>query len=323
MIRLNAMTYKLSFLNPINLLRSFRTWVSHMGEHPFPEVHQFLFPSFPITMEYWENCLKVGIERSEEEAAYVLGHKVTRVGIYKERSHPQHEYIVAEVRNQEKKPRFYRLERSVRRKEQAQDSREALSVSAAHTSSSGSSDSSLHLLAKPTSYDTVRMESGRPKEHCTKAIDFRKCATPPTILDLSILGSTLHQDSPNYHLLQRQCYWFAGMFLLALIVDQPGAEVDGEISACKVCVECEKGAEELDPIQDLTRMEPRAPNEVEEFEEEEQTHRHKVLIGGTYWGIRISKPTKKNAKRIQLLALSRWLDILSGVSISHLSKICA
>lgn len=293
-----------------------------MGEHWFPAVHKALFPAGTSTLENWENGLNMGLQLGEEEAAYVLAHKVSRIGIYKESSHPQHEFAVAEVRTDENKKMYYRLERSVRRKAQTQNSGEALSLSAAQTSLfDSSSDSSLHLLARPTSYDSVRMEKGRPKEHCSKAVHFQDCTSPPTILDLAMLGATLHEDSPNYHLLQRQCYWFAGMILLVLNIDQPNGVLEAKTGACQVCVECEKIPEEVELVEALEGMGPMEPNESEEFEELEETKRHKVLIAGTYLGLRISKPTKKNAERIQQLLALRRSTVLDGVSRFNLSRI--
>ena len=170
-----------------------------MGEHHFLEVHNTLFLAGTPMVHYWENCLKMGLQQSKEEADYVLVHKVMRIGIYKERSHPQHKFIIAEVLTDKKKTRYYCLERLVHWKAQMQNLGKALSLSVAQISSFGaSSDSLLHILSRPMSYDTMRMEKGRPKEHCGKAIDFWQCSTPPTILDLSMLGTTLHDDSPNY-----------------------------------------------------------------------------------------------------------------------------
>ena len=294
-----------------------------MGEHRFPEVHNALFPAGATAVHYWENSLKMGLQRSKEEVEYVLAHKVMRIGIYKERSHPQHEFTIAEVLTDEKKTRYYCLERLVRRKANTQNSGEALSLLVAQTSSfSSSSDSSLHLLARPTSYDTVRMEKGRPKEHCGKAVNFRRCSVPPTILDLSMLGATLHDNSLNYQLLQRQCYWFAAMLLLVLNANQPEGVLEAETKACPICVECEKVPEEVEQVtEELEGIAEIEPNNMEEFEELEEKNRHKVLIAGTYWGVRISKPTMKNAERIQRLLSLRHQTVLDGVSRFYWTRI--
>ena len=58
---------------------------------------------------------------------------------------------------------------------------------------------------------------------------------------------------------------------------------------------------------------------MEEFEELEEK-RDKVLIAGTYWGIRISKLTKKNVEQIQHLLSLRWQTILDGVSRFYWTK---
>ena len=71
---------------------------------------------------------------------------------------------------------------------------------------------------------------------------------PPTILDLSMLSATLHDDSPNYQLLQQQCYWFAAMLLLVLNADQPEGVLEAETKACPICVECEKVPEEVEQV---------------------------------------------------------------------------
>lgn len=39
---------------------------------------------------------------------------------------------------------------------------------------------------------------------------------------------------------------------------------------------------------------------LEEFHEEKETKEHKALVGGTYCGIKISKPMQKNTARIGL-----------------------
>ena len=83
---------------------------------------------------------------SEPRVALTLAHKVLRIGIYKESSGPQHEFAVMEVRTNEDKIMYYHLKRSIHHKAQMQNSKKALSLSAAQTSLFDSSgDRSLHL----------------------------------------------------------------------------------------------------------------------------------------------------------------------------------
>ena len=97
-----------------------------------------------------------------------------------------------------------------------------------------------------------------------KAVDFRRCSAPPTILDLSMLGATLHDNSPNYQLLQQQCYWFAAMLLLVLNADQPEGVLEAETEACPICVECEKVPEEVEQVtEELEGIAEIEPNDIE------------------------------------------------------------
>ncbi|KAH9853965.1 hypothetical protein C2E23DRAFT_884583 [Lenzites betulinus] len=52
-------------------------------------------------------------------------------------------------------------------------------------------------------------------------------ASAPSLLDLLVAATTLHSHSPDYILLSRQCYWFAGMLLRVLLGD---TDVDPEVN---------------------------------------------------------------------------------------------
>jgi hypothetical protein len=69
----------------------------------------------------------------------------------------------------------------------------------------------------------------------------------PTVLDLLILGVTLHNDSLHYKLLQRQCYWFAVMFVMTLdtTYDSVGGNPDPS-TGCQICQDCKIDSEGIE-----------------------------------------------------------------------------
>ena len=105
------------------------------------------------------------------------------------------------------------------------------------------------------------------------------------------------------------------MLLLVFNIEQPDGVVEAKTKVCQICVECEKVPEEVEQVTEklegITTIEP---NKMEEFEELEELNRHKVLIAETYWVVRISKLTKKNAEQIQCLLSLRCQTVHNGVS---------
>lgn len=287
-----------------------------MPDEKFERLNDALLPSDPIKLGYWENILGIGLESGEEAKNHVLGYKICQVGIYKANQHPQHEYVVAEVESPTKKKLLYRVERSVGRKEPRTEDTRPLSCESGGDKplfNMHSSKMSFKIFSTPLSRDTVKIQDRLPKDHCTKVVDFRQTSLQPTLLDLAILGSTLHEDSPHYKLLQRQCYWFAGMLVMILHIVFGGTiTIDEE--ACSRCSGCDLVTNESGSEAPEGEME----EQIQPYEEEdiEELGDHKKLAGGTYLGILISRPSSRNAARIHSVYTLRKHRFLEKVKSS-------
>ena len=290
-------------------------WIDN--QDPLEQLTRVLLPPSKIDLLYWESILTVGLQSSHEARQHLLSHKILRLHIYKQWKHPQHEYVVAEVRTPKNKIIFYCLERSVRPKEgDSEDAgQDSSSVRKGQGGQSTSLDSchALGLVNKPQSLDTVSLLERLPNDHRTRLTDYREASVQPMVLDLAMLGSTLQEDSPHYKLLQRQCYWFAATFfsVLNLSYDLEGELPTGQ-NCCEVCQDCERATEAIQEGEQGGNQEV-LPHDVEDVRALEKPEKHRVLTGGTYRGIQISQVSRANALRITALFLRRKKDIMEQV----------
>ncbi|KAG5638622.1 hypothetical protein H0H81_011341 [Sphagnurus paluster] len=133
--------------------------------------------------------------------ARLPGMVVEEYARFKKRSNSEHEYLIAKIRCPDGKPRFIRLERTVKLESQKDLG------SIRHVASTIKQVSNLVLGNLPAE-DTVTLVSGMPTDSEDERIESKTPQNPITLLDLAIIAHCVHEDSKNYNLLKRQCFWF-------------------------------------------------------------------------------------------------------------------
>jgi len=160
--------------------------------------------------------------------------KVLKLHLYKEKPSPEHEYIVAKIFHLQQSHTFLRIKCCVNLVAAGKDSSEQgdpVQIDDNTTSStqpsqstslltpSVSMSSSAQLSGKADTLDVVNtMSCGEwPPENCNTLIKKVVCNSncPAILLHLVILTNVVHEDSPKYHTLPRQCYWYANMIMCA------------------------------------------------------------------------------------------------------------
>ena len=173
------------------------------------------FPVFSTRVQEWENGLLTryrsrDLESSPMERSRMYTLKVVTIRRFKEKKHPQHEYLVAEVHDPDRsRYRYLRIERYVGADfPRAQDDTILYSIPTA------SSQSSL-ILGKSSALDYVDAISAWPTgDDC---IDHLTCKDSQMILlDLAIVAKVVHDHSADYQILTSQCYWYSAVIVSVL-----------------------------------------------------------------------------------------------------------
>lgn len=129
------------------------------------------------------------------------GYTVAKVTCCKEPSHPQHEYVVAEVRGfKDEQVGTLRFERSAVR-----------GTDDSYTTQISTSSDSLFKDEVLASDTVVRAVTVIHADNSLKSIHFTRHQRP-TLMDLYTTLSIINKHSEFYSLLHHQCYWFADVF---------------------------------------------------------------------------------------------------------------
>jgi hypothetical protein len=153
--------------------------------------------------------------------------KVTQIRCYKVKEKPEHEYLVAAVYDSDqRRTRYIKIDRYVgnttpkdtteRSSLHSNDSSQSLPQSP----SQSSVQSSLVLSTTFPAYDEVKTTDAWPTGHiCTKELDCARSSM--LVLDLAIAAKLVHDDSSQYYVLTRQCYWYADVISTVLGMSFP------------------------------------------------------------------------------------------------------
>jgi len=155
--------------------------------------------------------------------------KVLELRLYKEKSSPEHEYIIAKISQSQWSYGLLRIDRCVDLDGKPEDATQnAISSKQSKSSlaSSASASTSSQLSGKADAWDMVSTIHGGewPSESSHILIEKAVCESncPAILLHLAILARIVHDDSPKYHTFRRQCYWYADTIMRIFQYSFPG-----------------------------------------------------------------------------------------------------
>lgn len=196
------------------------TWVLGMTSPIQPrDLEDVEFPPDSQDVTTWRNNLG-GLYRGSSSSRKGMGKlTVTEVRHFKRKAHPQHEFVVASVKDgsqirlvqieHTKQSNASTLQQSGDVLKTPPESAARLNTSAKIVNIVSSSLDSLTLISRDA-HNRVRTVHGWPKDsECFQTVTFCRCAGPPWLFDLALVSSIVHESSPLYRLFKSQCYWFA------------------------------------------------------------------------------------------------------------------
>jgi hypothetical protein len=166
----------------------------------------------------WENALLARYRSRDPESSPMHRSrmdalKVTTIRRFKEKKHPEHEYLVAEVYDPDLgiqgRNRYLRIERCVGAGfPHTQDD------TTRHSIPTTSSQSSL-VLKKFPAVDYVQPIATWPTVDICIG-DFTCQDSQMIVLDLAIVAKVVHDHSAEYQILTSQCFWFSAVIVSVL-----------------------------------------------------------------------------------------------------------
>ncbi|KAF8966490.1 hypothetical protein BDZ97DRAFT_1808122 [Flammula alnicola] len=169
---------------------------------------------FPInvSIEDWEYSLlrlytSRDIESGPTNRIRLSSTYIVEFRRYKEHAHPEHEYLIAKIWVPEGYYRYLRIERT------AHIPLNEASKSTLRSIPTTSLQASLAVMGELYVYDSVKSIEEWPTTS-DQCLDRLQCPRGHIrLLDLAIVATLLHDNSPRYQILTRQCYWYSDMIL--------------------------------------------------------------------------------------------------------------
>ncbi|KAF8809953.1 hypothetical protein BYT27DRAFT_7187278 [Phlegmacium glaucopus] len=169
------------------------------------------FPS-NFGAEDWERTLIDFYCSNHAKRGRMNSVNITKLRRYKSGKGLEHEYLVAEIKGPDlSESRYLQIERSARDPDPKKSNSNKGSLRSITTLTS---QSSLALSKTLPADDHVKTIEAWPSDKCIYGLDCSNASA--TLLDLAIVAKLVHDNSREYRLFKRQCFWYSDVIVTVL-----------------------------------------------------------------------------------------------------------
>ncbi|KAF8816364.1 hypothetical protein BYT27DRAFT_7184291 [Phlegmacium glaucopus] len=169
------------------------------------------FPS-NFGAEDWERTLIDFYCSNHTKRGRMKSVNITKLRRYKLGKGLEHEYLVAEIKGPDlSESRYLQIERSARDPDPKKSNSNKGSLRSITTLTS---QSSLALSKTLSADDHVKTIEAWPSDKCIYGLDCSNASA--TLLDLAIVAKVVHDNSSQYRLFKRQCFWYSDVIITVL-----------------------------------------------------------------------------------------------------------
>ncbi|KAI0644314.1 hypothetical protein C8Q79DRAFT_1120546 [Trametes meyenii] len=219
------------------------------------------FSTDQFRLRYHHSCSLAFLNANAPHRELLYSARIGAVYFMKRRAGSQHEYIVVSIygkvagRQGPQLLGWLKCERTVSRRDNTPMNHAKACSANASTDSSSTSHSGIPALDCITVFNDgyTSLRDVVTKDSTVFSVDFLqrgRFENAPFLLNLAIAADLLTHRSPNYDLLRKQCYWFAGV-LFRTIVGPQADDLPTEVEGLVPVPSDSQAQSNLVPLQDL------------------------------------------------------------------------